>query len=227
MHDELAAYFRVLALDWPGFGNSKPANLSHIGAAAYAEVLREVVDALGVQRAAFIGNSVGGLAAALLAASNPDMVSAIVLANPAGFTPHNAATRAFCRFKGTVAGARLTTYPMARSYLRRRTPVVQAMIHRARAHIRDRDELAVNAAIWRSFLEPSADIRRVSPSIKAPTLLVWGRLDPVLPLRRDGRVARTHLLHATFVELNTGHAPFAEDPEQFLATTLPFLRGHD
>jgi pimeloyl-ACP methyl ester carboxylesterase len=66
-------------------------------------------------------------------------------------------------------------------------------------------------------------LRTAAASIRQPTLVVWGRRDPILPVGGDGRNAHRSLPRAEFVEVDAGHAPFAEAPEQFLAAVRPFL----
>ena len=95
---------------------------------------------------------------------------------------------------------------------------------RARAHRSDADGIAIDAALWRSFTDPAHDLRARASAIRVPTLLVWGRHDPVLP-RRRAAAARGALPQARYVEMDTGHVPFAEDPDGFLAAVLPFLRA--
>src|SRR5216684_3888165 len=51
--------FRVIALDWPGQGNSAPDRVFP-SAARYAELLRGFLDAIGVDKAVLLGNSIGG-----------------------------------------------------------------------------------------------------------------------------------------------------------------------
>jgi pimeloyl-ACP methyl ester carboxylesterase len=112
---------------------------------------------------------------------------------------------------------------MARWYLRRRTATTAEMIARAGDRGRTGATLAVEAALWRSFTDPEHDLRRRAAAITQPVLLVWGRHDPLLRIERDGRAARAALPRAAFVALDTGHAPFAEDPVAFLAAVRPFL----
>jgi pimeloyl-ACP methyl ester carboxylesterase len=100
---------------------------------------------------------------------------------------------------------------------------VAALLARPRAHARNPAGIAIDAAIWRSFTEPEHDLRTEAAAIRVPTLIVWGRHDPVLPLR-DAEAARRALPRARSVVLDTGHVPFAEDPEGFLGAVLPFLR---
>ena len=220
----LAREFAVFAVDWPGCGESPaPPAPRASTACGLADVLPEVVERLDVAPAILIGNSVGGFSAARLALTHPALVRALVLVDSGGFTAHNFVSRAFCRMRGTEMVARLVAEAFPRFYLRRRTPTVQAMLARARAHRSDAAGIAIDAALWRSFIDPAHDLRARASAIRVPTLLVWGRHDPVLPLR-DAEAARRALPHARFVEMDTGHVPFAEDPEGFLAAALPFLR---
>ena len=65
-------------------------------------------------------------------------------------------------------------------------------------------------------------VRERAAAISQPTLLVWGRDDPVIPVRLGALAART-LQRAKLVVLPTGHVPFAEDPDAFLLEVEPFL----
>jgi pimeloyl-ACP methyl ester carboxylesterase len=100
------------------------------------------------------------------------------------------------------------------------------MIARADAEMDNPLQVAVDAAVWRSFLDPRIDLRQRASAIKQPVMLVWGRQDPNVPLARDGANARSALPRAPFVTLDTGHAPYAEAPDAFVDAILPFLREH-
>jgi pimeloyl-ACP methyl ester carboxylesterase len=221
----LAREFTVFAVDWPGCGESPaPAAPREATAAGLAALLPEIVERVDAAPAMLVGNSVGGFAAARLALTHPGLVRAVVLVDSGGFTAHNAVSRLFCRVKGTELVSRLVAERFPRFYLRRRTPTVEAMLARSRAHGRNPVGIAIDAAIWRSFIAPEHDLRTQAADIRVPTLIVWGRHDPVLPLR-DGEAAHRALPRAGFVVLDTGHVPFAEEPDGFLAAVLPFLRA--
>jgi 3-oxoadipate enol-lactonase len=85
--------------------------------------------------------------------------------------------------------------------------------------------VAVDAAVWRSFLHPDHDLRTSAKQIVAPTLLIYGRYDPAIRFKQDGRNAQAAIAHAQLVVLPTGHEPFAEDPEAFLQVLEPFLQA--
>ncbi|MFZ5723079.1 MAG: alpha/beta fold hydrolase [Pseudomonadota bacterium] len=219
----LAAHFDVIAPDWPGYGASAPLAGEAASAMALHRTLTGFLDALGLERVALIGNSVGGYAAARLAIEQPQRVSKLVLVSPGGFTPHNTLTRLFCRWQGSPAG--LPPALMARLYLHRHTPVADAMRARATAEQSAPAARQLNRAIWRSFMAGEHDLRAAARTIRCPTLLVFGSFDPLIPFWRDGRAARRALPHAHYLRFATGHAPFAEAPDEFLAGVLPFLRG--
>lgn len=222
----LAGRFRTYTVDWPGYGGSPaPPEPAAATAMAFAGILPDILAGLGLRRAALIGNSVGGYAAARLAITDPDAVSALVLVNSGGFTRQTALTRAVIRLKGTETATRSLAGRLSRLYLRGRTPVVREMLARDAARRSDEASVAVEAAIWRSFTDADHDLRERAARITAPTLLVWGTRDPLLG--RDGGSARRAMPRATWHPLPTGHAPFAEDPEAFLTAVLPFLaRAH-
>lgn len=222
----LAERHTTYAVDWPGYGDSPiPPRPETVTAMAYAGLLPEILAGLGLRRAALIGNSMGGYAAARLAATRPEAVSALVLVNSAGFTRHNPLTRAITRLKGTETVTRALVGRLPRLYLRERTPAVREMLARDEARRGDRADIALEAAIWRSFTTGEHDLRARATRITAPTLLLWGTRDPILGW--DGRSARRAIPHATWHPLPTGHAPFAEDPAAFLAAVLPFLASAD
>lgn len=218
----LARRNRVIALDWPGYGESAmPPDPATATVLDYYATLREFIAALALPPAFLVGNSIGGNVAARLAVESPERVRGLVLVAPGGFTPHNLLTRAFCRFQGS----RLSLSPrrFAGLYLKRRTPVVEAMLQRAGGLQSEPARIALNRAMWRSFAQPENDLREASRGIGVPALLLFGQEDPAIPARRDGRVAAQCMPSARSVVLPCGHASFAEVPELFLAEVQPFL----
>ena len=70
-----AAGYRAIALDLPGFGEAPPPAEED---APWSDVL-ETMEALGIDRAALVGNSFGGVVALRVAAVAPDRVTALAL----------------------------------------------------------------------------------------------------------------------------------------------------
>jgi pimeloyl-ACP methyl ester carboxylesterase len=75
--------------------------------------------------------------------------------------------------------------------------------------------------LWRSFSSPEHDLRRQASSIRAPTLVVWGRRDPVIPLRVGRRVVSL-IPGAQLSVFDSGHVPHTTDPQRFAAELTAF-----
>lgn len=221
VRDHLAARHTVHAIDWPGWGAS-PA-VEPPTAIGYASLLPRVLRALGAGSFVLIGNSVGGFAAIRTAATNPELVRALVLVDPGGFTARWPGSVLACRAIGSRPLAPTMMRTLPRLYLRRDTDAVRSI----RSHAIDQSHTPARvdafASIWRSFADRDHDARPDAARVTAPTLLIWGRRDPVLPLPTDGRRARRALADAEFVPLPCGHQAFAEMPAEFIAAIDPFL----
>jgi len=218
----LSKKYRVLALDWPGYGESAPPeHLALVGPRYFYNVLREFMAILDLGPVFVIGNSLGGNAAARLAIEAPELVRGLVLVSPGGFTPHNLVTRSFCRLQGSALA--FSPHFFASRYLKRRSPVVEAMLLRAQTTQSCPSRVALNRAVWRSFSTADNDLRQSARVIKAKTLLVFGEHDPVIPAKKDGAMATNAIHGSRLVVLPSGHAPFAEVPDAFLLEVLPFL----
>ena len=213
---------RVIALDWPGHGESPaPEPNYRPTAASFADVLTDIVAGLDLSSAAFVGNSVGGFAAARLAITDPQRVSRLVLVNAGGFTA-SPITRLYCRTLGTPAVMKRVLPSSIRSYMKATSDNDHAVQERALARSHTKDGVALTAAMWRSFAAPEYDLRPNADRITAPCLVIWGSKDTAIPIRL-GRSTAAAIPGARLEVLPTGHVPFSSDPAGFLAVASPFL----
>lgn len=219
----LAQRHRVLAVDWPGHGDSTaPAPPRTVTGPLLADALEDIVSRLDLPPATFVGNSVGGFAAARLAITQPDRVAGLVLVNSAGFLPQNPLTRAFCRALGRPAIARRVLPRIVPRYMRPTTENDREITRRVIALARTETGARLAAGLWRSFADPAYDLREQAEAVTCPTLLVWGALDPVVPAKA-GRATLRSLPGARLETFPTGHVVFSSDPDGFLTHLLPFL----
>jgi pimeloyl-ACP methyl ester carboxylesterase len=80
----LAANFRVIAWDAPGYGDSDPIGTESPEASEYAASLDSFLAELGTRRPVIVASSLGALIATSYAATRPDGIAGLVLLNPAG-----------------------------------------------------------------------------------------------------------------------------------------------
>lgn len=221
----LAATHRVIAVDWPGHGESDAeAGGRPVTAGLLADVLEELVLARDLRGLRLIGNSVGGFAAARLAIRHPERVAGLVLVDNGGFAGHDPFARTLFRVIGTPAVAARLMPRFVRSYMRPRTASDRAIVSRAVTRARSAQGAAIAASMWRSFASPDHDLHRQAHRLLAPTMIVWGRRDTAAPLR-VGRATHRRLPHAAMEVLDTGHVVFSSEPEAFLRIVEPFLAG--
>jgi pimeloyl-ACP methyl ester carboxylesterase len=215
----------VYAIDWPSHGTSDP--ISHPTACGFADLLPRILERLGPGPFILMGNSVGGFAAVRVAIERPDLVSRLILINPGGFTPRTLMSRGVCRLLGSEHISPVAMRWLPRLYLRRSSQVVAAI--RARATDASHSPARVRAfgSLWRSFADPAHDARRGLVRLTAPTLLIWGTRDLILPWLIDGQRAATAIPGATVKTFSCGHQAFAEMPEAFLAAVDDFLNQPD
>ena len=212
---------RVIALDWPGHGDS-PLPDTPLRAVEFGDLLVDLADQLDLTNAVIIGNSVGGYAACRLALERPQRVAGLVLINNGGFTPHSVATRFFCSVMGRPAVIKAVFPSFVRAYMRAKNPVDKAVVDRVVARAKTDDGARTAAALWRSFTEPGHDLRARAAHISAPVLITWGAKDFTAPTRW-GKAVQAAIPGSTFKTLPTGHVVFSSEPQAWLDMVLPFV----
>lgn len=218
---QFASRHAVHAVDWPGWGDSL--STDEPSAVGYAELLPQLLERLPGGPFVLVGNSVGGFAAILAASQRHDLVRGLVLVNPGGFTPQWLGASVVCRSVGSQRLAPLMMRVLPRLYLRRSNRWVTEIRNRSVEMSRNPGRVRAFAAVWRSFAAPEHDARDAASRLEVPTLVLWGRRDPVLPWHVDGRRARGALSAAQVVALPCGHQAFAEMPAEFLTHVEEFL----
>ncbi len=225
----LARAHDAIAVDLPGFGRSEmpPGEVSIPG---YARFAGSFLDALGLSRAAFAGSSMGGLIAADTAATDPDRVERLVLVSAPGPGRRSAVSaEAGAPGLGRViagAAARRSGWLM-RSGALRRAVLGRLLHHPDRISPRLIARLAAGVARPGSIVARRATIRndvglRVH-DIAAPTLLVWGQHDRIVPPYVADYYEQAVPGARKVMFPDTGHAPMIERPGLFNRLVMEFL----
>jgi len=190
----------------------------------FADVTEELVERLAPAGAVLVGNSVGGFAAARLAIRRPELVRGLVLVDSGGFLGRPPQVRAFCALMAKPRFLR-AIYPwFANRYMRPRSDEDLRVRDLGIATTRQDPGLRAVSELWGSFASPEHDLRAEAPSISVPTLILWGKRDPVIPLKVGRRLAET-IPGAELTVFDTGHAPAVSDPGAFAARLVPFAEA--
>lgn len=223
----LADDSRVIRLDLPGSGLSGPDTTGDYTDARTMALIEALMDRLGIARASLIGNSIGGRIAWSFAARYPGRTAKLVLVAPDGFA---SAGFAYGEKPSVPATMRLMRYVLPKALLRMSispaygdpADLTDATVDRYYDLLMapgNRDALI--ARLEQTVLQdPEPLLRR----IRAPTLLVWGGKDALIPIRN----AQDYLRNLSDAELVTfpdlGHLPQEEAPARSLPPVRSFLK---
>jgi pimeloyl-ACP methyl ester carboxylesterase len=227
-YDELRARlpaerFRTIALDWPAHGASPP-GAEPASVTRFADVAEELVAALAPEGAVVVGNSVGGFSAGRLAIRRPDLVKGLVLIDSGGFAGRPPHVRLFCALMAQPAFLRGIYPRFSARYMRARTDADRRARDTGVATTRADPGLRAVAQLWRSFASPEHDLRADAHRIAAPTLVIWGRHDPVISVKLGRKIAKS-IAGARLVVLDTGHVPHTTDPDAVARELAPFAQA--
>lgn len=207
--------FRVVRLDLPGFGLTGPDPGGYADQRSI-EVLLALMDRLGIARATLVGNSLGGRIAWMFAAFHPERTDKLVLLAPDGFA---SAEFAYGEAPELPLMLRALPYVLPMALLRpmlRTAYANPAVLTDARANLYRDMMLApgVRHAILERLkqtilIEPEPLLRRIT----APTLLLWGAKDAMIPVANAEAYAAV-IPHTWRVTLDgVGHLPQEEAPD--------------
>jgi pimeloyl-ACP methyl ester carboxylesterase len=220
---------RVIRFDLPGFGLTGPSPDQDYSLGAYARFTRRLLDSLGVSRFAIAGNSLGGEVAWEVAAAAPDRVAALILVDAAGYPIVSQSVPIGFRMARTQGLAWLFTRILPRSVVTSSVRSVYGDPSRVTDSLVTRYyELTLRegnrASLPRRFAQSTngADSARIA-TVRAPTLIMWGGRDGLIPPDHAGRFARD--IPGSRIELfpELGHVPHEEDPVRTAAAAAAFL----
>ena len=216
--------YRLVALDWRGFGESEITNgISTME--LFAGDVAGLMDALGIQNAILCSLSMGGYAAFAFLRKYPQRVAGLILADtrPGADTPEAQANREnvaqIAETRGTGAIADLQVPRLISEYTRRHHPEVEA---RVRQLIDEATPQGIAAAS--RGMAQRADSTDLLGGISCPALVIVGEQDALIPPAVIQDYA-SRIPGAQFAVIpQAGHLSNLEQPEAFLQAIGAFLR---
>lgn len=242
----LARNHHTYALDLAGFGRTPLFHRSAAVGANQALVHRFIHEVIG-EPVILMGNSMGGHISILEAAQHPGWINALVLVDPA--VPGVHITRPDPRMIGM--GIALSIPGLAQSYMERRLRVLgpDGLVRETmelvaadpkrvspdviEAHVAlAKERSLLGRQNYRAFLQAtrSLALRMADPRfwtkvrlIQAPTLVIHGDLDRLVPLSAVRELVRRRPDWTLKVFDGVGHVPMMETPEQFLSVATDWM----
>jgi pimeloyl-ACP methyl ester carboxylesterase len=234
----LSQNYRVIAPDLPGHGESdKPRSDYSLG--AFAVLLRDFLDELGITRATIVGHSLGGGIALQFMYQHPDYGQRLILISSGGLGPDVGLTLRLLSAPGAefimpiiaprwalAAGERVWTWfhkaglqsprgeEIWRSYSSLAdAPTRQAFLRTLRSVVDYRGQ-AVSA------------LNRITKTTEIPIMAIWGDQDAIIPLAHAYAAQQVRPDIRLEVLSGVGHFPQAERPRQVVALIEDFI-SHD
>ncbi len=236
----LADEYRVIAPDLIGHGDSAAVRGDY-SLGAHAASIRDLLAAIGVDRATLVGHSLGGGVAMQFFYQFPQRTERLVLVSSGGLGHEVSPLLRIAALPGVGALLPIAAHPRLLAALAeagkrlRRRGVEQALyiqaVARALAPLQRRDARKAFLQTLRSVIDARG--QRVSASDRLyllrsfPTLIVWGERDQTIPLEH-GRRAHEEAPGSRFETLpKAAHFPHLEDPEGLAESISGFLASSE
>jgi len=224
--DELADRFRVIRFDLPGSGLSMPDPTGDYSDARTLDILNILMDQLGIEKAAMIGNSIGGRLAWQMAAKFPERVTKLVLVSPDGYASHGFD---YGKAPDVPISITLMRYFLPKFLLKMSLLPAYGDPSRLDTDTVDRYyDLMLAPGSRQALIHRMEQTVLVDPdpllaTIEVPVLVVWGEKDAMIPISNAADYQRV-LRNSTLVRLEgLGHVPQEEAPEISLPPVRAFL----
>jgi len=227
--DALAAHFKVYAFDLWGFGYSTREPM-HYGYSLYSDQLLEFMDALGIQKASLIGQSMGGGTIVKFATSHRERIDRAILVDPAGMPNPQPLMARIANFPlvGEVMYGLQSNFmrrlALRRNFIHDPVYITESYFENVtRFHkIRGTSE-AMLTILRKRFFDTLLDDIQAFRASDVPALIVWGREDQSIPVERGEAMHATMKGSRFQIISDAGHCPHDEQSELFNQLALAFL----
>jgi len=251
--EAFAAKHRVIAVDLPGHGNSERPNIPY-SVKLHMDYLYQFLKAKNINKATLVGHTMGGQIAVMLALKHPEMVERLVLIAPSGADVYLTSglnwigSRQYVRRSVTLASRVTSTHynnyeKIVWTYMERdgKHGYATALVYDANSH--PTNEFLKNEikyyydfmaspefpkfvkAIRKSAVSiPRQFIREDLHKIKAPTLIIWGKEDGIMPFVNVTLFNDFIPTSMMSIFPKCGHMVMVEKPDRFNRIVLEFIR---
>ncbi len=224
--EALIPTYRVVIFDLPGFGLTGADPTGDYSDKRSLQILMALMDQLSIGSASLVGNSMGGRLAWLFAAANPERVDKLVLISPDGFESPGIE---YGKAPAVPALVRLMKYVLPKPMLRINLAPAYADSELLTPATLDRYyDLMLAPGVRKAMIDRMEQTVLSPPEpvllrIRAPTLLIWGEKDAMIPVSNADDYLKA-LPNAQIAKLaGVGHVPQEEAPTISLQPLRAFL----
>ena len=226
----LSDRFRVISVDLPGHGLTGAVANGDYSEAGMAEFVKAFADKLGLGRFALAGNSMGGGVAARFAELYPNRVTHLILVDA-----HGMESQLGDRIPLAFRLARVPVVNLLLLHITPRSLVAEglngAVVRKAALTDQMIDQYwdfarmtgTRQATLPRFRLPPDNFVRDHVGAIKAPTLILWGAQDRLIPVAAAHAWAKAIPGSKLVVYPDTGHLPMEENAWESSSDVRAFL----
>ena len=207
--------YRVIVPDFPGFGKSKTPPEAW-GLKEYSDFILNFIEAIGLKKFSLLGHSFGGRIAVKFAVTEPERVKGLILCDAAGIKPKPGLKTRLIFTLARIGNAIFTPKILARFKDSARN--IFYIFLRKRDYVKaDETMKETIKKVLREDLLPEL------PQIKSKTLLIWGEIDKLVPLKY-GYIFKEKIINSELIILpKIGHSPHLEVPKKLAEIILDFL----
>lgn len=222
---ELMSNYRILRIDLPGHGLTGPDPMRRYAQDDFVSTIRNLINEFELKKPTLIGNSMGGNTAWRYAARYPDDIEKLVLIGASGFTLNG------------LSDQPKSLPPMLENYFL--NPTKFAVHYGLKTQYADTKKIPAGRVnqilemmtmpgngeafveIYQAFTLP--DPTKKLAKITAPTLIIWGENDRVVPPNHANLFGNALYNSQISIIENTGHVPHEESPQQTAKAIRAFL----
>ena len=224
----LAKDLRVIRIDLPGSGLSLPDPTNDYTDKRSLQIINTLMDKLGLARVSLVGNSIGGRISWTFAGTYPARVDKLVLVSPDGFASpgfeygKQPEVPAVAKLMRLSLPKPLLTMSLKPAYA---NPATMTDELATRYHDMMLAQGSRDALLARMAQTELTDPRPILKQITAPTLLVWGEQDAMIPFANSNDYLNAIKGARRVSFKGVGHLPHEEAPAESVTAVHDFLRS--
>ncbi|HBH13713.1 MAG TPA: alpha/beta hydrolase [Clostridiales bacterium] len=208
-------HYKTTAVDLPGFGDSSKPSEPY-DSYDYANIIKQLIDNLGLKDIVLIGHSHGGRISIILSSQYPNLVDKLILIDSAGIVPKRS-MKYYIKVHSFKA--------MKKLYLilnpgKDKSQSLERFYERHGSEDYRQSDGVMRQTMVKVIND---DLGHLLRKIKAPTLLVWGENDDATPLS-DGKIMEKEIRDSGLIVIKgAGHYSYIDDFQTFKLVISSFL----